>query len=311
MEHPDNESDQALSLLTEDAHRGLQKLQAVATGDASEVLELALLRRQLEHQKQETANAVLAAAELRRQMQEATAAQEKSKSKRLWSAGTPDVPPAQLKKLQGEVERAKSALDNERRARRSELDKASEELEQLRSSMRVSAVYGQPRNRHAGTLRTVFTVLVLAGIAAGIAYTIHKMPIIQAALSVWDVKEVPPAPPPKSTEAIESDTIGKLTSFGGQGSDFSRAIARLDRLLNSLPGKPQDVLRAVKTIKSTPEKTVCGFEWANGQPAIVYEGNKPGNRSLSISATVNNCADAVEQFLASAEKEAAAPPANH
>jgi len=242
-------------------------------------------------------------------MQEAAESKE-TKKKKAWSmlAQVP-VPPPELSKLQSDVDRAKAALDNERRARRTDLDKAAEEIEQLRSTLRVNTLRVKPQSSSSGTARALVTLLILLGVAVGTLYTIHKLPIIQAALSVWDVKEEPPAPPPKSPEAIASDTIGKLTSFGGSGSEFSRAIARLDRVLNSFPGKPQDVLTAVRELKSTQDKTVCGFEWANGQPAIVYEGNKPGNHGMSISTTVNNCADAVEQFLASAEKEAIAKAA--
>lgn len=310
VQNPEDAAEHALSLLTEESQKALQKLQEAATSEAADVLEVALLRRQLEHQRQETANAMLAANELRRQIQETTEAQNK-KAKKAWSMpGHVQATAPELTRLQTDVHQAKAALEKERRARRTDLDKASEEIEQLRSTLRVTSLGFKPKQSSSGTARAFVTVVVLLAIASATLYSIHKLPIVQSALSVWDVKEEPPVPTPKTPEAIASDTIGKLTSFAGSGSEFSRAIARLDRVLNSFPGKPQDVLTAVRELKSTQDKTVCGFEWANGQPAIVYEGNKPGNHGMSISTTVNSCAEAVEQFLASAEKESLAKTAS-
>jgi hypothetical protein len=54
------------------------------------------------------------------------------------------------------------------------------------------------------------------------------------------------------------------------------------------------VLKEVREKNAKSGVSVCDFEWNGGQPALIYKGTA----GLTLDASLNRCAIAVEEFIA-------------
>jgi len=81
---------------------------------------------------------------------------------------------------------------------------------------------------------------------------------------------------------------------GGSSAAFQRSLGRLNNALLIPVGRtPEQLLREVRQRGAKAGVRVCDFEWNGGQPAVVYGGSG----GLSLDASLNRCATAVEDFV--------------
>ena len=271
----------------------------------------ALLIRQTE----ETMRAIQAGNQLREELDvkhgELTALQGKAE---MDLASLPD-----FSGLLQKFENTENELELERRNHQSDPQQAVSRIAGLESALSTSALVKEhaalvpgkaPSPKIPGTAdereacaarwRIVFVVVILSFAVTVVAVAMRTNTLVLQSLTIWDVKEEPPKqpePPPKKPGPPDSGQIGEIR---GRSSEFSSAVSRLDRALASFPGRPEDILNAVHNQKSPTGESNCDFVWENGQPALLYEAGKAG---FSISASMNNCADAIQHFRENAEKD--------
>lgn len=220
--------------------------------------------------------------------------------------------------LKQKFENTESELESERRNYKYDLQQAASRIASLESTLSKSASIkrhaalvsrkvsapkiprtADEREASAARWRICFVVVILCFVGTVVAVAMRTNTLVLQSLKIWDVTEEPPKQhesPPKKPGPPDSGEIGEIC---GKSSEFSSAVSRLDRALASFPGRPEDILNAVHNEKSSTGESNCDFVWENGQPALLYEAGKTG---FSISASMNNCADAIQHFRENAEK---------
>lgn len=107
-----------------------------------------------------------------------------------------------------------------------------------------------------------------------------------------DPHEVRPAKPvpARTAHVMTADDIRFAMTPAGR-AQFQGSVARLSHSLSGHFGKaPEEILREVHEKYKATDASICAFDWRNGQPSLLYTGG-----SLSISQTLQKCADAVDR----------------
>ncbi len=223
--------------------------------------------------------------------------------------------PAEIQKLRAEWHREQKGLEQEHNQRRAELVGLRSQLgmvqQKLEAEMRARQLEGSQAFAKIATLQKE---LAAAGkviekaqdrdsarerIGLRLSAAAITAAVIVSLYLVWaqffgavpglagpDSKRVAPVPAaPKVSPPVQSARAGESSPPA-----FSQSLVRLSETLASLPGKPEDILRSVRA----RDKKVCAFSWNGGQPALLYQSG-----GLSLSGTLNGCADAVEKYRAS------------
>jgi cytoskeletal protein RodZ len=100
-----------------------------------------------------------------------------------------------------------------------------------------------------------------------------------------------------TTSSTGPSTGSSTGQFGGPQPSFQKSLGRLNNALSVPTGRtPEQVLRDVRQRGAKAGVRLCDFEWNGGQPALVYGGGS----GISLDASLNRCAAAVEDFVSAA-----------
>jgi hypothetical protein len=216
----------------------------------------------------------------------------------------------------GELHRATQQVEAHARARRMEAAQASAKIARLEGQVTETATAasaaGAELTKNGRKVRTRLSAA--AGIAALILAVVGvwswysgshaaasdgQTTVAPTTTDIHTAKYVTPATPKSSARPATSFEAANAqlanSRFGGSQASFSSALGRLN---NSLAGMtataPELVLKEVREKNAKSGVSVCDFEWNGGQPALIYKGTA----GLTLDASLNRCAIAVEEFIA-------------
>jgi hypothetical protein len=262
-------------------------------------VELETLREMLREQQHATLRAIQTAADLQSKL--STAESEVVKVTQQFQglskqAGSNNARKAdEIAKLQSQWHDTQRELETQRRERRIEAVRQAAKVSTLQRELEARPV-PPPLDAPAGTQeksRRVRGILIaIAGVAA---FTALGLTVWRPASRSGPQVEASPA----ATETV-SDTGARFTSRTSNVDDaalpaespaaFSMAVNRLDDALASFPGRtPEEILQQVSKTKKA-----CRLEWNGGHPSLLFDGEP--SHSNSISATIDQCADAVKHL---------------
>ncbi len=215
---------------------------------------------------------------------------------------------SELVLTKGQLHQTKRQLDQENTARHAEAYRTGNiiahletELEEARHAATKSD-RRQSRRRHIGG--SVAAIVAAAGaIALAVAiWTISRRPVTACGAVVAEstitesaAGKVSPVSTPVLTAPSETFSLPGVTPAGNPAPDpgLAGGMDRLNGALDNFPGRrPEDILREIHRKAAKTDPSLCAFNWNNGQPSIVYGGGS----KLSLSATVDRCAAAIEKY---------------
>ena len=229
---------------------------------------------------------------------------------------------AELAKVRTESFKARKELERERQEHRAEMiharaqyGAAQDELQRLIKVRQTNnsgapqapkppvaaGVVGQPPP--AGMSRAIVRKLSVAVVAVAFAVcgtlVWRRYPFLEIETGSGFSQTRAPAPPevrppkpvPRRIAPVMTpdDILFAITPYGS--AQFQGSVARLSHSLSGHFGKsPEEILREVHEKYKANDPDICAFDWRNGQPSLRYAGGR-----LSISQTIQKCADAVER----------------
>jgi hypothetical protein len=224
----------------------------------------------------------------------------------------------------GELHRANQQLEAHNRARRVEAAQASAKISQLERQVEetVSAAHaaGAEHSQNGARIRTrlslaaALAAVVMLAVGIWSQFGTHANssqeqthsdtpePEIHAARYVTPSSSNGSQPNGSSSKGSSSNGSSSAQSLpsdlsqfgGGSQAAFQRSLGRLNNALSIPVGRtPEQLLREVRQKGAKTGIRVCDFEWNGGQPAVVYGGAG----GLSLDASLNRCAAAVEDFV--------------
>ncbi len=297
--------------------------------------DLVSLQQQLEEKERAAERAIRASLELRNELNavraEAATLKDAARTKSV-EVGTlaPDDPVtssrlvgdafAELAKVRTEAFKSRMELERERNEHRAEMiqaraqyNAAQEELQRLIKVRRTNKAPAAPPVAapaaapppHADTSppterwnqwrRPLIAVAAAFLVAVSGFLAWRRYPFSAPEIQLRETRHPPEVRPPPPKRAVvrpvaTADDIRFAMTPAGR-AQFQGAVGRLNHSLSGHFGKaPEEILREVHEKYKATDPNICAFDWRNGQPSLLYGGG-----SLSISQTLQKCADAVDR----------------
>jgi len=215
---------------------------------------------------------------------------------------------SELVLTKGQLHQTKRQLDQENTARHAEAARTGNIIAHLETELgeaRQAATKSdrrQARRRHiGGSVAEVITAAGAFALAVAI-WTISRRPVMACAPAVAEstitesaAGKVSPVSAPVPVAPAETFSLPGVKQAGSPAPDpgLAGGMDRLNGALDNFPGRrPEDILREIHRKAAKTDPSLCAFNWNNGQPSIVYGGGG----KLSLSATVDRCAAAIEKY---------------
>lgn len=190
---------------------------------------------------------------------------------------------AELLSVRSQLHLAQQRLENEVRARRSDAVQASGRVVALERQLTETRLALRMRNKEETPQNRIRVFMSAATAAAAVV----------VAILGWTHGRKPAAAKiPTASNA--QPQLAVSSAIAPPKKEFTQSLNRLDDALAAFPGQPAEkVLAAARSSQGNSVATPCLIQWTSGQPALVYSGGSLGN---SLSATLERCAEAVEQY---------------
>jgi hypothetical protein len=265
--------------------------------------EIEYLKNQLEEHERAAREAQTAAARLNEQLS-STKAQAETARNQVHGGLKIRIDKAEstVAQLKTQLHLAQSDAERERRAHLTDKISATARVAEMEKELAsVAGPEAPPGTRRAkGSFRTqwiaIAAALLITAAGAGFylalthgsgsqsAQAAGRSSISSAQQSAGSFAQTRQAP------RLIATGQSQATESGGK-TDFTQSLDRLNSALNSFPGlTPAEVLRQASALSG--DKSVCAFEWNNGNPALQFGGRGKG----SLAQSLQSCAQAVEKF---------------
>jgi hypothetical protein len=215
---------------------------------------------------------------------------------------------SELVLAKGQLHQTQRQLDQEYAGRHAEAARSASvianletELEELRHAATKSDRSQSRRRSIGGSVAVIVTAAGAIALAVAI-WTISRRPVTacaaaeaESAITESAAGKVKPVSTPAQASPAETFSLPGVTPAGSSVSDPGLAVGmdRLNGALDAFPSRrPEDILREIHRKAAKTDPSLCAFDWNNGQPSIVYGGGG----KLSLSATVDKCAAAIEKY---------------
>jgi hypothetical protein len=216
----------------------------------------------------------------------------------------------QLHQTQRQLEHEYAGRKGEAAKRGTNIVDLEAELEEWREAATKSNLSQSRRQSMRGNVAIVVAAAGAIALAVAI-WTIYAKPVpacaaaepepaaIESATGKARGPASPTAAPAQTAETFSLPGITQPATTQGNGPEVrqDRGLAggmdRLNSALAAFSGRqPEDILREIHRKAAKTDPSLCAFNWNNGQPAILYGGGG----KLSLSATIDKCAAAIEKY---------------
>jgi hypothetical protein len=207
--------------------------------------------------------------------------------------------------ISGQLLRAQKELERTQQLARSDMERAAARIHVLEERLEKALTVAAQAESSQIQYRKRSNLLLSSGIALAVIFggimVYRLLPHSESGeTSTVEASTSTPGPgarPSRQYAIANVENISKKPFVPhGTTKSLPDALGRLDRALKGFPGLDQEaVLHQVQRRQSIPGRPVCAFDWANGQPSMVFGQKNKGLSAETWAVDISRCADALEQ----------------